>query len=162
MSNQIIRKATPEDYDKIWDIFHQVIQTRDTYVFDPHTPKENLSIHWFAPYMHTYVFEMNSDILGSYIIKPNQIDLGNHVANASYMVHPDAQGKGIGKKLGEHSLNVAKNLGFLGMQFNLVISTNEPAIRLWEKLGFEIVGTTPNGFRSVHGFVDTYMMYRSL
>ena len=88
--------------------------------------------------------------------------LGSHIANASYMVHPDAQGKGIGRQLGEHSLKMAKSLGFLAMQFNIVISTNKPAIRLWEKLGFEIIGTTPNGYRSANGLVDTYIMYKSL
>lgn len=158
----MIRKAKPVDYDLVWEIFHRVIQTRDTYVFDPNTPKTDLLKHWFAPNMHTYIYEEQGDILGTYIIKPNQIGLGSHIANASYMVHPDAQGKGIGQQLGEHSLKMAKSLGFLAMQFNIVISTNTAAIRLWEKLGFEIIGTTPNGFRSPSGLVDTYIMHRRL
>ncbi len=162
MGDQMIRKASLEDYDSVWDIFHQVIQTRDTYVFDPDTPKADLLKHWFSPYMHTYVLEEERNILGTYILKPNQIDLGSHIANASYMVHSDAQGKGVGRKLGEHSLKMAKELGFLAIQFNIVISTNEPAIRLWKRLGFEIIGTTPNGFRSADGLVDTYIMYKSL
>ncbi len=158
----MIRKAKAKDLEGVWDIFHRVIRTQDTYVFDPTTPREDLEKHWFAPYMHTYVFEEMGQVLGTYIIKPNQIDLGSHVANASYMVQPEAQGKGIGKQMGIHSLEVAKNLGFLSMQFNIVISTNEPAVRLWKKLGFEIIGTTPKGFRSANGLVDTYIMYRPL
>lgn len=158
----MIRKATDEDYDQVWEIFHAVIQTRDTYVFHPETPKEDLGKHWFASYMHTYVFEEAGNILGTYIVKANQPDLGGHIANASYMVHPGAQGKGIGRQLGEHSLITAKALGFLGMQFNIVVSTNHAAVKLWRKLGFEIIGTTPKGFRSTNGLVDTLIMHKSL
>ncbi|WP_109831127.1 GNAT family N-acetyltransferase [Reichenbachiella versicolor] len=158
-----IRKASKDDYDQIWEIFHQVIQTGDTYVFNPDTPKSDLQKHWFADYMHTYVYEENGKILGTYIIKPNQIDLGSHIANASYMVHPSGQGMGIGKALCQHSIIEAKKLGFRSMQFNLVISTNTSAVRLWQKYGFKIVGTIPNALQhQKNGLVDAYVMYREL
>lgn len=158
-----IRKAIDADYDQVWAIFSKVIETGDTYVFEPSTPKSELKKHWFANYMQTFVFEENGIILGTYIIKPNQIGLGNHIANCSYMVAPNAQGKGIGKKLCEHSIEVAINSGFKGIQFNIVISTNKGAVALWEKFGFEIIGTTPKAFRHASlGFVDAYIMYKSL
>ncbi|CAL2103021.1 GNAT family N-acetyltransferase [Tenacibaculum sp. 190130A14a] len=158
-----IRKATLADYDAVWNIFSRVIQTGDTYVFNPNTPKRDLAKHWFANYMETFVYEEGVRVLGTYIIKANQLDLGNHVANASYMIHPEAQGKGIGKQLCEHSLETARNSGFKAMQFNIVVSTNIGAVKLWERFGFKIIGTTPNGFRHVQlGFVDTYIMHRSL
>ncbi|SMD38297.1 L-amino acid N-acyltransferase YncA [Reichenbachiella faecimaris] len=157
------RKATLRDYDAIWDIFQSVIKTGDTYVFDPETPIEDLQKHWFADLMDTFVAEKDGRILGTYIIKPNQPDLGNHIANASYMIHPDAQGKGIGQLLGEHSIHYAKQKGYHAIQFNLVVSTNTAAVQLWKKFGFEIIGTTPNGFRHQSlGLVDTYMMYKKL
>lgn len=159
----MIRKATKKDYDPVWKIFSKVIESGDTYVFSPKTSKEEIRKHWFADYMQTYVFEENGTILGTYIIKPNQIDLGNHIANCSYMVSPKAQGKGIGKILCEHSLQIAIDSGFKGIQFNIVVSTNVGAVKLWEKYGFEIIGTTPKGFRhSKLGLVDTYIMYKSL
>ena len=159
----MIRKATFNDYDAIWQIFHAVIQTGDTYVFAPNTAKEDLKKHWFASYMHTYVFEKGGQILGTYIVKPNQLDLGSHIANASYMVHPKAQGKGIGKKLCAHSLELAKSLKFIGMQFNIVVSTNKAAVALWQKFGFEIIGTTPKGFKhKTLGLVETHIMYKEL
>lgn len=159
----MIRKATLDDYDSIWDIFRAVIQDENTYVFRHDTPKEDLQKHWFASYMHTFVFEENDIISGTYIVKPNQIDLGSHIANASYMIHPNAQGKGIGMQLAEHSLQISKALGFIGMQFNIVVSTNIPAIKLWQKLGFTIIGTTPKGFNhKEHGLIDTYIMYKEL
>lgn len=160
-----IRKANPKrDYDKVWEIFSNVVSTGETYVFDPKTPKEDLSKHWFADYMNTFVaIDQNDEILGTYIIKPNQIDLGNHIANCSYMVNPKFQNLGIGKLLCEHSLKFAKDNGFLGMQFNIVVSTNESAVKLWQKFGFEIIGTTPRAFRHSNlGFVDTFIMYRNL
>lgn len=159
----MIRRATKEDYDGVWEIFHAVIQTEDTYVFLPDTPKKDLEKHWFAPYMHTLVLEQDGEILATYILKPNQLGLGSHIANASYMVHPKAQGRGYGRCLCEHSLQLAKELGFIGIQFNIVISTNKAAVSLWEKFGFEIIGTTPNGFRHGQlGFVDSYIMYKAL
>lgn len=158
-----IRRATEQDYNQVWEIFSKVIETGDTYVFDPKTPKTDLKKHWFAEYMETFVAEENGIILGTYMIKPNQIDLGNHIANCGYMVSPKAQGKGIGKLLCEHSLQTAKENGFIGIQFNIVVSTNEGAVKLWENYGFKIIGTTPNGFRhSKLGFVNTYIMYKSL
>ena len=158
-----IRKAIESDFDQVWLIFSKVIKTGDTYVFDPNTPKEDLNKHWFSEYMETYVIEGNGQILGTYIIKPNQIDLGNHIANCSYMVNPNAHGRGIGKILCEHSIKVAKENNFDGIQFNVVVSTNIGAVRLWEKFGFEIIGTTPKGFRhSELGLVDTYIMYKNL
>ncbi|MGC4231978.1 MAG: GNAT family N-acetyltransferase [Niabella sp.] len=160
-----IRKADIlTDYDKVWEIFRNVISTGDTYVFDSGTPKEDLQKHWFANYMDTFVAADEAEnIAGTYIIKPNQIGLGNHIANCSYMVNPQCQGRGIGKQLCEHSLRFAREKGFTGIQFNIVVSTNENAVNLWKKLGFEIIGTTPKGFRhKTLGFVDTYIMFKSL
>lgn len=160
----IIREADIiADYDRVWDIFSKVIKSGDTYVFDPQTPKSDLQKLWFADDMTTFVAEENEEISGTYIIKENQIGLGNHIANCGYMVNPETQGRGIGKKLCEHSIQYAKDKGFKGIQFNVVVSTNKIAVELWEKLGFRIIGTTPKGFRHKNsGYVDTYIMFREL
>ena len=160
-----IRKADLEkDYERVWEIFRQVISTGDTYVFDPKTPKDSLQMNWFADYMETFVaVNEQGELLGTYIIKPNQIDLGNHIANCSYMVNPHHQGKGIGRMLCEHSIQFAREKEYLGIQFNVVVSTNTRAVSLWKKYGFEIIGTTPKGFRhQTLGLVDTYIMYKGL
>ena len=159
-----IRRADVEaDYDKVWDIFKKVISTGDTYVFDPNTPKDSLQKHWFAEYMDTFVAVDDQEIIGTYIIKPNQIDLGDHIANCSYMVHPKYHGRGAGKLLCEHSINFATEKGYLGIQFNIVVSTNEAAVKLWQKFGFDIIGITPKGFRHKDlGYVDTYIMFKDL
>lgn len=158
-----IRKAIKSDYNQVWEIFSKVVEAGDTYVFNPKTPKSDLKKHWFADYMQTFVAEENGIVWGTYIIKPNQIDLGSHIANCSYMVSPSAQRKGIGKKLCEHSIKTANENGFKGIQFNIVVNTNKGAIELWKRYGFEIIGTTPNGFRHEKlGFVDTYIMHKTL
>ncbi len=158
-----IREANSNDYDSVWEKLKSVNKTGDTYVFDTKKQKIDLARHWFASYMRTYVAEENNRILGTYIIKPNQIDLGSHIANCSYMVHPNAQGKGVGKLLCEHSIVNARILRFKAIQFNIVVSTNKGAVRLWEKYGFVIIGTIPDGFKHVKlGFVDAHILYRKL
>jgi ribosomal protein S18 acetylase RimI-like enzyme len=102
-------------------------------------------------------------IVGTYILKANQPGSGSHVANAAFMVAPDARGLGVGRKMAEHCLSEARRLGFRAMQFNFVVSTNTSAIHLWEHLGFKIVGTLPGAFRHPRaGYVDVYVMFRSL
>lgn len=79
------------------------------------------------------------------------------------MVSDQDRGLGVGRAMAEHSLNVARKAGYLGMQFNIVVSTNHSAVKLWQTLGFKIIGTTPKGFHHQKlGFVDTYIMFKEL
>ncbi|HEY2585128.1 MAG TPA: GNAT family N-acetyltransferase [Tepidisphaeraceae bacterium] len=158
-----IREATPADHDMIWRIMHRVIAAGDTYTFDPQTSREEALAYWFHAGTHTYVAEHDGRVVGTYILKPNQPGLGSHVANAAFMVLPSARGLGLGRRMGEHCLAEARRLGFLSIQFNFVVSTNEPAVRLWQQLGFIVVGTLPLAFRHPKlGRVDAYVMFRHL
>lgn len=158
-----IRLATDNDINPVWEIFKEVIRKADTYVFEPNTPKADLHKYWFANYMKTYVAEMNGKIIGTYIIKPNQVGLGSHIANCSYMVHPQFRRQGAGDAMCQHSIGVAKQNKYKAIQFNIVVSSNIAAINLWKKYGFEIVGTIPKAFKhTTLGFVDAYIMYLPL
>jgi L-amino acid N-acyltransferase YncA len=158
-----IRPAAQADRDAIWNIFHEIVAAGDTYAFDPNMSREDALAYWFGAGTHTYVAENNRRVVGTYILKPNQPGAGSHVANAAFMVAPDARGLGFGRRMAEHSLAQARRLGFRAMQFNFVVSTNEGAVRLWKQLGFEIVGTLPGAFRHPRkGYVDVYVMFRSL
>ena len=149
--------------DQIWQIFHEVVATGDTYVFDPKTTRDQALSYWLSPEAHTFVAVDGSRVCGTYILKPNQPGLGSHVANASYMVPSSARGRGIGSFLCAHSLDQARRLGFTAMQFNMVVSTNETAISLWKKHGFRVVGTLPKVFRHAKlGAVDAFVMHRFL
>ncbi|HEX7641553.1 MAG TPA: GNAT family N-acetyltransferase [Burkholderiaceae bacterium] len=158
-----IRKATEADFVAMWGIFHAVVASGDTYVFSPNTSREEAHIYWLGPDIASYVAEIDGNVAGFYKLIPNQRDLGSHVANASFMVSPAAHGKGLGKAMGRHCLREAKKAGYLAMQFNFVVSTNEGAVSLWKKLGFAIVGTLPKVFRHARlGYVDAYVMHRFL
>jgi ribosomal protein S18 acetylase RimI-like enzyme len=158
-----IRESTASDGGSIWDIFHAVVAPGDTYAFEPHTSREEALTYWLHSSARCYVAERDGIIVGTYILKPNQPGLGSHIANAAFMVAPTARGLGVGRIMGEHCVSEARRLGFRAMQFNFVVSTNEPAIRLWQQLGFKIVGTLPGAFRHSHkGLVDAYVMFRSL
>ncbi len=158
-----IRRATEDDFEALWPIFRAVIATGDTYVFAPETSREEAFAYWLGPGVASYVAEEDGRIVGMYKFVPNQRDLGSHVANASFMVDPAYGGRGAGKAMGLHCLREARRAGFLAMQFNFVVSTNEVAVALWQKLGFTIVGTLPRAFRHRElGYVDAYVMYRFL
>ena len=158
-----IREATQNDYNEVWEIFYLVIKNGDVFVFDPKTPKEDMVKYWLSPDMHTFVLEENGEILGSYFLKANQVDLGSHIANGGYMTHPNALGKGIAKMMCEHSLQKAKELGFQAMQFNMVVSTNKAAIKIWKNYGFKTIGIIPKAFNHIKlGLQDALIMYREL
>jgi len=159
-----IRPASDTDRDAIWNILREVISVGDTYALDPNISREDALAYWFTPGTHVYVAEQpTTGIVGTYILRPNQSGGGSHVANAGFMVSAKARGQGFGRAIAEHCLSEARRLGFRAMQFNYVISTNTAAIRLWQELGFEIVGTLPNAFRHPDKeYVDVYVMYRSL
>ena len=158
-----IRPVINADHDAIWNIFAEIIVAGDTYAFDPQMPREEALAYWFRADTHTYIAEENDSVVGTYILRPNQSGPGSHVANAAFMVARDAEGAGVGRRMAEHCLTEARRMGFRAMQFNFVVSTNTRAIHLWNQLGSEIVGTLPGAFRHLEkGFVDVYVMYRSL
>jgi len=158
-----IRPATAADHEPIWRIFEPVLATGDTHAFAPNASREEVLGYWFQPSAHTWVAEHEGRIVGTYLIRPNQPGLGDHVANGGFVVAAGARRLGVGRAMGEHALREARRLGFLAMQFNFVVSTNTAAVVLWQQLGFAIVGTLPGAFRHAEqGFVDAHVMFRQL
>lgn len=161
--NVQIREATPADFNQIWPIFHQIVAAGETYAYSPQTNREEAYDLWMEKPQATYVAEADGQILGTYYIKPNQPGLGGHVCNCGYMVATTARGRGIATRMCHHSQEVALQLGFKAMQFNLVVATNEGAIRLWQKLGFTVIGRLPRAFHHTRlGYVDAMIMYKWL
>ena len=158
-----IREAKKEDFDAIWPIFREVVAQGDTYAYSRDTTKEQAFNLWMEIPRKTFVIEDGAKTEGSYYIKTNQAGPGKHVCNCGYMVSSNARGKGLATKMCEHSQIVAREMGYKAMQFNFVASTNENAVRLWTKLGFDIVGELPKAFNHPDiGFVDALVMFKWL
>ncbi len=158
-----IRRAGPEEYDQIWPILQAVIERGDTFAYDPATTKEQGRTIWMETPLGTYLAEIEGVTVGSYVLRRNQPGRGGHVANAGYMVSPAHRGRGIGRAMCEHSLSEARALGFRTMQFNLVVSTNQSAVRLWESCGFKTLCELPEAFLHPElGYVAALLMHRYL
>lgn len=157
-----IRPASESDFDALWCMFKATIATQDALPFAGSFEVETFRTHWFQA-QTPYVAVLEGQVVGMYKMGPNYADLGAHVASATYVVDAPAQGQGVGRALVEHSLERAREEGFLAMQFNYVVSTNGPAVALYRKLGFEVVGTLPKAFQhGTLGLVDAYVMHRFL
>ncbi|MFK3740014.1 GNAT family N-acetyltransferase [Massilia sp. TN1-12] len=164
MNDIQIRPATEEDFHAMYGIFQTHVAAGETFPHGPDMDREASYDYWFGAPATTFVAVKGRErVLGMYKLVPNQLGRGSHVASASYMVSPNAQGVGIGHLLAEHSLGEARRRGYLAMQFNYVVSTNTAAIHLWKRLGFSIVGTLPKAYRHRRlGYVDAYVMYKLL
>ncbi len=158
-----IRKAVDDDKPAVWRIIKAVIAGGDTYVFAPDASEEEMMAFWFTPDKHNYVAELDGEIVATFWLRANNPGLGKHVGNAAYMVSPEAHGKGIGKKIAVWSLEESKRLGFESMQFNFVVKSNSVAVKLWQDVGFQIIGEIPDAmYHSKNGLTNAYIMYRKL
>ena len=158
-----IKLAGRADFDRIWPIFHEIVAAGDTYAYPRDTTKEQALKIWIDAPRKTYLFEEDGKVLGTYFLKSNQLGPGDHVCNCGYMVSSAARGRGLATAMCEHSQDIARELGYKAMQFNFVVSSNEGAIRLWQKLGFAIVGRLPKAFNHpAKGYVDALVMYKWL
>jgi ribosomal protein S18 acetylase RimI-like enzyme len=158
-----VRGARGDDADAIWAILEPVIRAGETYALARTLSREEALRYWMGSDRETFVAERKGRVVGTFYLKANQAGGGSHVANCGYVTAADQAGKGIARAMCLTSLATARVRGFRAMQFNLVVSTNTRAVRLWQSLGFDIVGRLPRAFQHpLHGEVDTFVMYRLL
>ena len=158
-----IRPAEASDAAAITAIIVPTIREGATYALDPDLSEADALAYWMAADKETFVAEDDGVVVGTYFVRPNQAGGGRHVCNCGYMTSAAATGRGIARRMCEHSMAHARARGYRAMQFNFVISTNERAVRLWLSLGFEIVGRLPRAFQHpTAGEVDALVMYRQL
>ena len=159
----LVRAAAATDFDAIARILCPVIEAGETYALPPEWTEQQILAYWFSSSHQVFVAENEGMVIGTYYLHPNQQGGGAHVANCGYVTSSSATGQGVARAMAAHSLQQAKQDGFLAMQFNFVVSTNDRAVQLWQRLGFAIVGRLPKAFRHPHlGFVDALVMYRTL
>jgi L-amino acid N-acyltransferase YncA len=158
-----IRPISPSEFDAVWDIFREVVAEGDTYPYLPDTPKEQARKLWCPEGTRTYVASLDSKVVGTFYLRPNQPGLGSHVANAGFMVKKELRSRGIGRAMGEYAISEALRLGYKAMQFNLVVSRNVKSVELWKHVGFSVIGTIPKAFHyKQDDYVDALIMYKDL
>ena len=114
---------------------------------------------FFASQSYCGVAENNERIVGLYILHPNNVGRCSHICNASYAVSASCRGQHIGEKLVLDCIKNAKHLGFRILQFNAVVESNIHARHLYERIGFQQLGTIPNGFRMKDGSYESICPY---
>ena len=158
-----IREAEKDDFKHNCIIFQHIFSAGETYAYPLETSKEEAFQIWMEQPHKTFVCVKQQHIFGTYYLKPNNPGQGSHVCNCGYMVSPNARGKGLATLMCEHSQKAAKELDYKAMQFNLVVISNEQAILLWTRLGFETVGRINKAFLHPKlGYVDALLMYKWL
>ena len=159
----LIRAACAADQTAIWAILEPTIRAGETFALPRDMGEADAIGYWTGLGRAAFVAEADGRVVGTYFLRGNQLGGGDHVANAAYATDPSQRGRGIARRMAEHSLEAARASGFLAMQFNFVVSSNESAVHLWESLGFEVVGRLPGAFRHPRlGFVDALVMFRRL
>ncbi|WP_338871531.1 GNAT family N-acetyltransferase [Myxococcus stipitatus] len=158
-----IRRAEAGDAPGIIAILIPTLREGTTYALDANMSEADALAYWFGPDKETFVAEEDGVIVGTYYIRPNQAGGGRHVCNCGYMTSRAATGRGVARGMCAHSLEHARTRGYRAMQFNFVVSTNERAVKLWQAMGFEIVGRLPLAFHHpTAGDVDAFVMYQRL
>ncbi|NYE35480.1 L-amino acid N-acyltransferase YncA [Nocardioides cavernae] len=158
-----VRLATEDDWPAIWPFWHEIVEAGETYAYPLGATSEEARGLWFDGSRVVVLVDGDGRVLGSAKMGPNRPGRGSHVGTASFMVDAAARGRGVGRMLGEEMVAWHREQGFAGIQFNAVVETNTAAVRLWQDLGFEIVGTVPHAFDSAtHGRVGLHVMHLDL
>jgi len=157
-----IRPFAAADGPAVWTILEPIIREGATYALPRDMPEAEALAYWTGG-RSVFLAEVEGTIAGTYTLAPNQRGGGDHVANCAYATGPAWRGRGIARAMVAHSLEEARRRGFTAMQFNFVVSSNAPAVQLWQTLGFTVVGRLPRAFRHPSlGPVDALVMFREL
>ena len=146
------------------EIWNQVVEEANAFPQEEGLTDKTAAA-FFAGQSFTAVAQNNEtgEILGLYILHPNNVGRCGHLANASYAVRRECRGMKVGEKLVKHSLQKGKEMGFRVLQFNAVVASNKGAIHLYEKLGFVQLGMVPGGYRLPNGsYEDILLFYHQL
>ena len=153
-----IRKYEEGDLPVMIHIWNEVVEEGVAFPQEEFLDEE-LGREFFAAQSYCGVALMDGEIVGLYILHPNNVGRCGHICNASYAVLPSCRGKHIGELLVTDCLAQARKLGFGVLQFNAVVESNVHARHLYERLGFIQLGTIPDGFRMKDGTFENICPY---
>ena len=154
----IIRKFQEKDLEKMISIWNEVVEDGIAFPQEEMLDETSGKV-FFESQSYTGVAEDDGQIVGLYILHPNNVGRCGHICNASYAVSSKCRGKHIGEKLVTDCLKMGKELGFRVLQFNAVVESNIHARHLYERLGFVQLGTIPGGFRMKDGHYENICPY---
>ncbi|MER6240708.1 GNAT family N-acetyltransferase [Streptomyces clavifer] len=161
----LIREATPEDWPAVWPFFQGIVTAGETFTYPLELGEDDARGWWLVPAPSRAVVAVDDagTVLGTAKMNRNHMGNGSHIASASYMVDPQHAGRGVGRALCEYTVEWARATGYRAMQFNAVVETNIHAVRLYRSLGFEVIGTLPEGFKHpTEGYVGLHIMHKAL
>ena len=160
VSFSFCKEAEKED---LYKVFLEVIKEGSSYPQLLPYKYEDFLDYFFPKNSIVLICKEGSNIAGGFYLKPNFPGRCSHIANAGYIVKKEYRGKKIGLYLGKLSIDIAKELGYRALMYNLVFSENSKAVNLWKSLGLKVIGTIPNAMRKDAGsFQDAYIMYLNL
>ena len=157
----LIRAYKEQDLEEMIRIWNEIVEEGIAFPQEECLGSESGKA-FFAAQTYTGVAEDNGQILGLYILHPNNVGRCGHICNASYAVASGLRGRHIGEKLVLHCLRQAAEEGFKVLQFNAVVESNVHARHLYERLGFVQLGTIPGGFRMKDGRYENICPYYHL
>ncbi|WP_318196316.1 GNAT family N-acetyltransferase [Streptomyces sp. MCL20-2] len=161
----LIREATSEDWPAIWPFFHTIVSAGETLTYPLDLGEEDAEGWWFVPAPSRVVVAVDDagTVLGTAKMNRNHMGNGSHIASATYLVDPAHSGRGVGRALCQHSVDWARAEGYRAMQFNAVVETNTHAVKLYQSIGFDVIGTLPEGFNHpTEGYVGLHIMHMAL
>ncbi|GAA4608090.1 L-amino acid N-acyltransferase YncA [Actinoplanes octamycinicus] len=158
-----IREITEADWPQVWAIIQDVIRERETFPYDPEMTEEQTRLMWIeSPPGRTVVAVDGERVLGTAKMGTNRPGPGSHISTASFMVAADARGRGVGTALCRDAVEWARQAGYAGMQFNAVVESNRSAVELYQRQGFQVLGTVPEAFEHPKlGRVGLHLMYQA-
>ncbi len=157
-----IERYTPKDLEGVRNIWNDITRQGNAFPGEEIYSPEEME-KFLAGQTRVTCAKRGENVLGFYILHPNNIGRAGHIANASFGVAKGNRGMGIGEKLVRDCLRKAKADGFRGLQFNAVVASNTTAISVYQKCGFTTVGKIPGGYRMLDGhYEDIYIMFYDL
>jgi ribosomal protein S18 acetylase RimI-like enzyme len=162
-TKMLIRPAEAGDWPAIWHMLEPAMREGETLALPRDGDEAVGRAYWSSAEKTNFLAVDGSAVLGSSYVRANQLGGGRHIANCGYLTAAEARGRGVARALCAHSIDHCRQRGFAAIQFNFVVSSNEPAVHLWHSFGFDVLARLPKAFEHPRlGFVDALVMWKTL
>ncbi len=155
----VIRKYDKNDLQQMITIWNQVVEDGIAFPQEELLTEKTGETFFSSQSWCGVAADESGEVVGLYILHPNNVGRCGHICNASYAVSAKRRGQHIGEKLVMDCIAQAKKIGFSILQFNAVVESNIHARHLYERIGFTQLGVIPNGFRMKDGHFENICPY---